>query len=59
MLNHAVTGADKKADGTLSIKMKDVKKDAEKTLDCDTLLVCIGRRPYLENLGLDTVRQTT
>lgn len=34
MLNHAVTGADKKDDGTLSIKIKDTKKDAEKEIDC-------------------------
>lgn len=55
MLNHAVTGANKKPDGTLEITVKDTKKDKEKSLDCDTLLVCVGRRPYLENLGLDTV----
>ncbi len=24
-------------------------------LDCDVLLVCIGRRPYTENLGLENV----
>jgi len=24
-------------------------------LDCDVLLVCIGRRPYTEGLGLDSV----
>lgn len=25
------------------------------TLTCDVLLVCIGRRPYTQNLGLETV----
>lgn len=25
------------------------------TLTCDVLLVCIGRRPYTQNLGLDSV----
>jgi len=55
MLNHAVTGAEKKPDGTIEIAMTDVKKDKQKTMDADCLLVCIGRRPYLENLGLDTV----
>lgn len=25
------------------------------TLTCDVLLVCIGRRPFTQNLGLDTV----
>ena len=24
-------------------------------LECDVLLVCIGRRPYTEKLGLDSV----
>ena len=24
-------------------------------LDCDTLLVCVGRRPYTDNLGLENV----
>lgn len=58
MLNHAVQGATKKVDGTLEISIKDVKKDKEKSLDCDTLLVCVGRRPYLDNLGLDNVGVT-
>jgi len=55
MLNHGVTGATKKPDGTLEIAVKDVKKDKEKTLDADCLLVCVGRRPYLDNLGLENV----
>mmetsp|Transcript_6208 Transcript_6208/g.15997 ORF Transcript_6208/g.15997 Transcript_6208/m.15997 type:complete len:340 (+) Transcript_6208:123-1142(+) len=54
-LNHAVTGAEKKADGTIAVHMKDTKKDADKVIDdCDTLLVSIGRRPYLDKLGLET-----
>lgn len=24
-------------------------------IDCDVLLVCVGRRPYTENLGLENV----
>ena len=32
-----------------------MKKDKEKTLDCDTVLVSIGRRPYINGLGLDEV----
>jgi len=55
MLNHAVTGATKKPDGTLEIHAKNVKKDTETTIDADCLLVSVGRRPYLEGLGLDTV----
>merc|ERR1719272_1089912 len=55
MLGHAVTGATKNDDGTVTVLMQDVKKDKAKTLDCDTVLVSIGRRPYLESLGLDSV----
>jgi dihydrolipoamide dehydrogenase len=25
----------------------------DRQLDCDVLLVCVGRRPYTENLGLE------
>lgn len=53
MLNHAVTGATKNADGTITIAMDDVKKGKAKTLECDTVLVSIGRRPFLEGLGLE------
>jgi dihydrolipoamide dehydrogenase len=55
MLNHGVTGAIKNADGTVTIEMNDVKKDKAKTLECDAVLVSIGRRPYLDGLGLDGV----
>jgi len=56
MLNHAVNGAVKKPDGTMDIQIKNVKKDKDVVIDdCDTLLVCIGRRPYLDNLGLESV----
>ena len=55
MLNHGVTGAIKNADGTVTIEMNDVKKDKAKTLECDAVLVSIGRRPFLEGLGLEGV----
>ena len=35
--------------------MEAAKGGNEETLACDVLLVCIGRRPYTENLGLDKV----
>ena len=43
MLNHAVTGADKKADGTLSIKMKDVKKDYKDKGDLGLVAMQVSR----------------
>ena len=54
--DHAVNAATKKPDGTIDVAIKDMKKDKDVVIDdCDALLVCIGRRPYLDNLGLDTV----
>jgi pyruvate/2-oxoglutarate dehydrogenase complex dihydrolipoamide dehydrogenase (E3) component len=33
--------------------METVKGGKEEVLTCDSLLVCIGRRPYTKNLGLE------
>mmetsp|Transcript_15902 Transcript_15902/g.19114 ORF Transcript_15902/g.19114 Transcript_15902/m.19114 type:complete len:506 (+) Transcript_15902:115-1632(+) len=54
-LNTKVTGVDKKADGTLGVNVECVKKGKTSTLDADVVLVCIGRRPFTDSLGLDTV----
>ena len=36
------------------IGVESVKDAAKKEqLECDALLVCVGRRPYTENLGLE------
>lgn len=55
MLNHGVQNATKNPDGTITVGVKNVKKDKDLEVECDALLVCIGRRPYLENLGLENV----
>lgn len=48
----------------LGVKVTGAKVDGEKCIveaegrdpvECDRVLVCVGRRPYTENLGLDTV----
>ncbi|KAK2141508.1 hypothetical protein LSH36_1090g00121 [Paralvinella palmiformis] len=44
-----------KADSTITVVAEDMKKNKQEELTCDTLLVCIGRRPYTANLGLDNV----
>ncbi|CAG9863938.1 unnamed protein product [Phyllotreta striolata] len=52
-LNTKVTGA-KKEGGVVKVDIEDSKDPNKKeTLDCDILLVCIGRRPYTEGLGLE------
>ena len=53
MMNTKVMGATK-TDSGVTVTVESVK-DASKTeeLQCDTVLVCIGRRPYTQNLGLE------
>ncbi|CAB3997236.1 dihydrolipoyl dehydrogenase, mitochondrial-like, partial [Paramuricea clavata] len=51
-LNTKVTGATKTGD-VIKVDIESVKDSSKKeTLECDTLLVCIGRRPFTDNLGL-------
>lgn len=47
-----VTGAVRGDSGVVQVSMEAVKGGKEETLDCDVLLVCIGRRPYTDGLGL-------
>lgn len=39
--------------GSLIILMITHSAPCRRQLDCDVLLVCVGRRPYTENLGLE------
>lgn len=51
-LGTKVMGAEKTSNG-ITVKVEDVKDPNKKEeLPCDVLLVCVGRRPYTENLGL-------
>ncbi|XP_067128978.1 dihydrolipoyl dehydrogenase, mitochondrial [Centruroides vittatus] len=54
-LNTKVMSARKESDKIIvSVEQaKDASKKEE--LECDILLVCIGRRPYTENLGLEEI----
>ncbi|OQV23932.1 Dihydrolipoyl dehydrogenase, mitochondrial [Hypsibius exemplaris] len=54
-LETKVTGAKKQGD-RIHVSVESVK-DANKKedLECDVLLVCVGRRPYTTNLGLESV----
>lgn len=56
-MNTKVTSATKTSSGEIEVAMEAVKGGKQETLSCDSLLVCIGRRPYTTNLGLE-VRDT-
>jgi len=51
-LGTKVTGATK-TDAGIEVAVENVKTGKADTLECDTLLVCVGRRPYTANLGLE------
>lgn len=52
-LGTKVTGATKTSNG-INVSIEDAKDPNKKeTLECDVLLVCVGRRPYTNNLGLE------
>eukprot|EP00357_Protocruzia_adherens_P012662 CAMPEP_0115013356 /NCGR_PEP_ID=MMETSP0216-20121206/25353_1 /TAXON_ID=223996 /ORGANISM="Protocruzia adherens, Strain Boccale" /LENGTH=473 /DNA_ID=CAMNT_0002382727 /DNA_START=63 /DNA_END=1484 /DNA_ORIENTATION=+ len=53
-LSSKVVGGTTSADGC-KVDIESVKNGKSETLDCDIVLVATGRRPFTENLGLDTV----
>ena len=53
-LGTKVTGA-KKTKGSVTLTMEPAAGGEAESLKCDTVLLSIGRRPYTEGLGLDTV----
>jgi dihydrolipoamide dehydrogenase len=54
VMETAVTGAVKEGDN-YKVSMKSTKSGETQTLECDVLLVCVGRKPYTEGLGLENV----
>jgi dihydrolipoamide dehydrogenase len=52
-MNTKVTSAERVGSGEIQVAMETVKGGKEEVLTCDSLLVCIGRRPYTKNLGLE------
>merc|ERR1712071_110508 len=53
-LGTKVTGAQKSSNGKVIVSVESAKDPNKKEdLDCDVLLVCVGRRPYTDNLGLE------
>jgi dihydrolipoamide dehydrogenase len=53
-LSSKVTGA-KTSDTGVTLTVEPVKGGAAETVEADIVLLSIGRRPYTEGLGLDTV----
>lgn len=51
-LNTKVNAASK-VDGQIKVAVEDAKSKKTEELDCDVLLVCVGRRPFTENIGLE------
>lgn len=41
--------------GSVSFRVEAAAGGKNETLTCDVLLVCIGRRPFTQNLGLESV----
>lgn len=52
-LNTKVTGATKKSDGKIDVSVEAASGGKAEVITCDVLLVCIGRRPFTQNLGLE------
>lgn len=53
-LSSKVTGIEK-LEGSLKVSVEPSAGGDAEVIDCDTVLVCIGRRPYTEGVGLDAV----
>ncbi|WP_306252884.1 dihydrolipoyl dehydrogenase [Parvularcula sp. IMCC14364] len=51
-LGHKVTGVEK-LKTKLKVSIEPAKGGDAETIDCDTVLVSIGRRPYTQSLGLE------
>ncbi|CAL1543349.1 unnamed protein product [Lymnaea stagnalis] len=53
-LNTKVISAAKSGE-TITVNVEGAKDGKKEELQCDTLLVCIGRRPFTKDIGLETV----
>ncbi|KAJ3359150.1 dihydrolipoamide dehydrogenase precursor [Allomyces javanicus] len=57
-LNTKVLGTELVGD-KVHVKVEDSKGGNQRTLEADTVLVAIGRKPYTDNLGLENIGLTT
>ncbi|KAM4676730.1 dihydrolipoyl dehydrogenase, mitochondrial [Discoglossus pictus] len=51
-LNTKVTGATRRPDGKIDVSIEAAAGGKAEVVTCDVLLVCVGRRPFTQNLGL-------
>lgn len=58
LLNTKVLSASRNG-GNISVEVEGAKDGKKQQLDCDVLLVCVGRRPYTDDLGLNSVGLST
>ncbi|WP_417485198.1 dihydrolipoyl dehydrogenase [Maricaulis salignorans] len=54
-LGTKVTGVDSSDPDTLKVTLEPAKGGEAETVEADTVLVCIGRRPFTAGLGLENV----
>ncbi|KAJ8386973.1 hypothetical protein AAFF_G00161500 [Aldrovandia affinis] len=54
-LGTKVTGATKRPDGLIDVAVEAAAGGKNETLTCDVLLVCVGRRPFTQDLGLEAL----
>ncbi|SDL62306.1 dihydrolipoyl dehydrogenase [Maricaulis salignorans] len=54
-LGTKVTGVDSSDPDTLKVTLEPAKGGEAETIEADTVLVCIGRRPFTAGLGLENV----
>jgi len=54
-LSTKVTGVDSSDPDTLKVTLEPAAGGEAETIEADTVLVCIGRRPFTDGLGLETV----
>ena len=43
--------------GVVKVAMESVKGGKSEEVECDVLLVCVGRKPCTEHLGLEVTNQ--
>jgi dihydrolipoamide dehydrogenase len=58
-LSSKVKSIDKQDDGSLTVRIEPAEGGDMQIVDADVALVAIGRKPYTQGLGLETVEITT
>ena len=52
-MNTKVTGATPLSSGGVQVAMEAVKGSKKESVECDVLLVSVGRKPYTSGLGVE------